>query len=127
MNNCFLNIFLKGVKLGWNTTSCPTTELEDDLDLEERVAAKWLSEYNTIDGEMMNKLTIAQWNYGANITDYNQEVMVRLSPSLIACHVIFRGYLLFADLFSKLSFSKKIFKCQEVLIKIRTDALLVLI
>ena len=101
-----LNIFLKGFKLGWNTTSCPTTELEDDLDLEERVATKWLSEYDTTDGEMMNKLTIAQWNYGANITDYNQEVMVRLSPSLIACRVIFRGYLSSADLFFKIKLFK---------------------
>ena len=92
-------MFLKGFKLGWNTTSCPMTELEDDVDLEVRVAAKWLSEYDTNDGEMMNKLTIAQWNYGANITDYNQEVMVRLSLLLIACRVIFRGYLISSDFF----------------------------
>ena len=51
--------------------------MEDDLDLEERVAEKWLEEYNKQAGEMLNRQTIAQWNYGANITDYNQEVMVR--------------------------------------------------
>ena len=61
--------------LGWDNTSCPT--VEDDLVLEERVAEKWLEEYNKQAGEMLNKQTIAQWNYGANITDYNQEVMVR--------------------------------------------------
>ena len=57
----------------------------------------------------MNKLTIAQWNYGANITDYNQEVMVRLSLLHIACFVIFRVYLLSADFFFKIKLFKNIF------------------
>ena len=52
--------------------------VEDDLVLEERVAVKWLADYDRQNGEMRNKQTLAQWNYGANITDYNQEVMVNI-------------------------------------------------
>ena len=50
--------------------------VEDDVTLEERVAVKWLADYDREAGQMMNKQTLAQWNYGANITDYNQEAMV---------------------------------------------------
>ena len=50
--------------------------VEDEVTLEERVAVKWLADYDREAGLMMNKQTLAQWSYGANITDYNQEAMV---------------------------------------------------
>ena len=55
------------------TEECPQF---DDLDLEEQLAVQWLEVYNIEASKMMNKATISQWNYGANITDYNKEVMV---------------------------------------------------
>lgn len=61
----------QGQHLGWSE-ACPTvTE-----DIEEPTAKQWLTYYNDKASAMQYKTIISQWNYAANITDYNQAVMV---------------------------------------------------
>lgn len=64
----------KGKETGWEE-SCPT--ITDDI--EEPTAEKWLEYYNERASDMVHRSVLSQWNYGANITDYNQAVMVNLS------------------------------------------------
>ncbi|XP_053409042.1 angiotensin-converting enzyme-like isoform X1 [Mercenaria mercenaria] len=64
----------KGEQLGWET-DCPNiTE-----DIEEPTAKKWLEYYNRKASDMTYRSVLSQWNYGSNITDYNQAAMVNMS------------------------------------------------
>ncbi|KAH3705131.1 angiotensin-converting enzyme-like [Dreissena polymorpha] len=66
----------KGHKVGWDNSSCP--KLPEHF-RKYPSAAEFLEYYNTEASRVMTRTVEAQWNYGSNITDYNQEVLVNVS------------------------------------------------